>query len=81
MSLPIIKFCAADGGHLLLKEEQDWAVTSKTLLSGCFALDLKRLAEGLSCIPFYLRHGLPEDIFSVSFLLLILFNVFAYMYI
>lgn len=52
------------GGHFLLKEEQDWAATSKMLLSGCFALDLKRLAQGLSCIPFYIRHDLPENIFS-----------------
>lgn len=54
------------GGHFLLKEEQDWAVTSKMVLSGCFALDLKRLAQGLSCIPFHMRQGLPESLFSVE---------------
>lgn len=64
--LNLLQSPSSYGGHFLLKEEQDWAAASKMLLSGFFALDLKRLARGLSCIPFYIRHDLPENIFSAE---------------
>lgn len=56
-----------DGGHLKLKEEKAWGKESEAILNNYLALDLKLLAEGLDCIPFYQRHELSTNLFSVSF--------------
>lgn len=49
-----------------MKEEQDWSSASDALLNGYFALDLKLLSQGLTCIPAYERLQLPKRIFTVS---------------
>lgn len=64
--LRLLQTPSSHGGHFLLREEQDWTDASKTLLSSCFTLDLRRLSQALSCIPFHVRHELPETIFSAE---------------
>lgn len=49
----------------MLKEEKEWLKQAESCDSP-FSLDLKCLENGISCIPFYERHGLSEKSFNVS---------------
>lgn len=58
------------GGHFQFKKDKLLAseINSGSFQSNnLFSLDLERLSCGLNTIPFYLRCGLPKDIFNVSF--------------
>uniref|UniRef100_A0A1B6GCK0 Cell death regulator Aven n=1 Tax=Cuerna arida TaxID=1464854 RepID=A0A1B6GCK0_9HEMI len=52
------------GGHLLLKEEQEWSAVSGSELGGYFALDLKLLGQGLACLPMYEQLRLPKHMLT-----------------
>lgn len=51
------------GGHLQLKEEQEW---SSAVPRGHWALDLKQLSFSLACIPTHQRLRLPMLSVSMS---------------
>ncbi|XP_046665568.1 uncharacterized protein LOC124357638 isoform X2 [Homalodisca vitripennis] len=52
------------GGHLLLKEEQEWSAVSGSELGGYFALDLKLLGQSLACLPLYEQLRLPKNLLT-----------------
>lgn len=66
----LVQAPVSHGGHFQFKSDKLLASeinNSSFQSNNLFSLDLERLGCGLNTIPFYLRCGLPKDIFTVSF--------------